>query len=111
MIREDRREEAGWILRKYERTRLFQQREVSVRALFLYVNTLYQGQGEKNSSGVAQLQKLYQRYPENWLVTACLLELDPKLSRNTRTRYMVTGASVPNGNPEPAALSGRRGIF
>lgn len=89
MIREDRREEAGWILRKYERTRLFQQREVSVRALFLYVNTLYQGQGEKNSSGVAQLQKLYQRYPENWLVTACLLELDPKLSRNTRTRYMV----------------------
>ncbi len=87
MLREDRREEAGWILRKYERTRLFQQREVSVRALFLYVNTLYQG--EKNTSGITQLQKLYQRYPENWLVTACLLELDPKLSGNLRTRYMV----------------------
>ena len=88
MLREDRREEAGWILRKYERTRLFQQREVPVRALFLYVNSLYRG-GDKNDSSVAQLQKLYQKYPENWLVTWFLLELDPKLSRNTRTRYMV----------------------
>lgn len=88
MLREDRREEAGWILRKYERTRFFQQREVTVRALFLYVNSLYRS-GDKSDSGVVQLQKLYQKYPENWLVTWFLLELDPKLSGNTRTRYMV----------------------
>ena len=39
MFREGRKEEAGWILRKYEKTRLYQQKQVTVRAVFFYVNS------------------------------------------------------------------------
>ena len=35
MFREGRKEEAGWILRKYEKTRLYQQKQVTVRAVML----------------------------------------------------------------------------
>lgn len=89
MLREERREEAGWILRKYERTRLFQQRDQRIRALFLYVNSLFKNDSDTTASNVAQLQKLYAKRPEEWMLTFFLLELDPKLREKTRTRYMV----------------------
>ncbi len=89
MLREDRAEEAGWILRKYERTRLFQQRDMRTRAAFLYVNSLFRNDENVTASAVSQLQKLYQKQPENWLVTWFLLELDKKLSDRSRTRYKV----------------------
>ncbi|MBS6396235.1 MAG: hypothetical protein KH452_03645 [Clostridiales bacterium] len=89
MLREERREEAGWILRKYERTRLFQQRDRKVSAVFLYVNSRFRQDEEVTASCVAQLQKMYQKHPEDGLITAFLLELDPKLKKNARTRYMV----------------------
>lgn len=89
MLREARREEAGWILRRYERTRLFQMREFRIRALFLYVNSLYREEPEQISAGVTQLQKLYQKHPEDWMITMFLMELDQKLKEKSRTRYLV----------------------
>lgn len=89
MLREGRREEAGWIMRKYERTRLFQMRDFRVRALFLYVNSLYREDPDQISASVTQLQKLYQKHPEDWMATMFLLELDQKLKENSRTRYLV----------------------
>ena len=89
MLRENRMEEAGWVLRKYERTRLIQQRDMTVRALFLYVNSLFRKDQELAASSVAQLQKIYQKRTDSWLVTACLLELDPRLNEKARTRYLM----------------------
>lgn len=89
MLREERKEEAGWILRKYERTRLFQMREFQTRALYLYVNSLYREEPEQAAAGVTQLQKLYQKHPENWTLTMFLLDLDQKLREKSRTRYLV----------------------
>lgn len=89
MLREERREEAGWILRKYERTRLFQQRDAKTRAVFLYVNSLFRKDADLTASNVSQLQKLYLKQPESWMLTWFLLELDPKLREKTRTRYMM----------------------
>lgn len=89
MLREGRREEAGWILRKYEKSRLLQLRDGSVRAVFLYVDSLFSEDKKVRSFAVSQLQKMYQKQPENWTVTSLLLELDPKLEKNMRTRYMV----------------------
>lgn len=89
MLREGRKEEAGQILKKYEKTRLLQQKELPVRAVFLYVNSLYQEDEEVTAQAVSQFQRLYQKQPENWMVTAFLLELDRKLWENVRVRYMV----------------------
>lgn len=89
MLKEGRKEEAGWILRKYERTRLFQMRDFRTRALFLYVNSLYREEPDQISAGVTQLQKLYQKHPEDWMLTMFLLELDQKLKEKPRTRYLV----------------------
>lgn len=89
MLREGRKEEAGWVLKKYEKTRLLQQKEMPVRAVFLYVNTLFREDGEATAQAVSQLQRIYQKQPENWMVTMFLLELDTKLWENLRLRYMV----------------------
>jgi hypothetical protein len=91
MLREERREEAGWILRKYERTRLFQQRDTKTRAIFLYVNSLFRQDPEVTASNVAQLQKLYLKQPENWMLTWFLLKLDVRLQdpEKKRTRYTM----------------------
>lgn len=89
MLREGRREEAGWALRKYEVTRLFQQRDMKTRAVFVYVNSLYKGKPEAAASGVAQLQKFYMKQPDYWLLTWILLNMDKKLTQNARTRYMM----------------------
>lgn len=89
MLREGRKEETGWILRKYERTRLFQMREFRTRAFFLYVNSLYREEPDQVAAGVTQLQKLYQKHPEDWLLTMFLLDLDQKLKEKSRTRYLV----------------------
>lgn len=89
MLREDRKEEAGWILKKYEKTRLLQQKELPVRAVFLYVNSLYREDEDVTAQAVSQFQRIYQKQPENWMVTAFLLELDTKLWENVRIRYMV----------------------
>lgn len=89
MLREGRKEEAGWILRKYERTRLFQMREKRIRALFLYVNSLFREEPEQIAAGVGQLRKLYQKHPDDWIVTLFLLELDSQLKDQPRTRYLV----------------------
>ena len=89
MLREGRKEEAGWILRKYERTRLFQQRDMQVRALFLYVNGLFREDSELTASSVTQLQKIYLKRPENGMVIAFLMDLDTKLKEKPRTRYTM----------------------
>lgn len=89
MLREGRTEEAGWILGKYEKTRLFQQKNMRIRALFLYVKTLAAKNADARSSGIAQLQKIYLKRPEDWMVTAFLLELDPKFRERSRTCYKV----------------------
>lgn len=89
MLRENRREEAGWILRKYERTRLFQLRDMQVRALFLYVNALFREDPELTASSVVQLQKIYLKRPENGMVIAFLMDLDPKLKEKSRTCYTM----------------------
>lgn len=89
MLREDRREEAGWILRKYERTRLFQQRDLKIRAVFLYVNSLFRKDPEQTAANAAQIRKLYLKQPENWMLAWFLLELDEKLRERSRTRYLV----------------------
>lgn len=77
MFREGRKEEAGWILRKYEKTRLYQQKQVTVRAVFFYVNSYVGG------NCLPQLQKLYQKQPENWILVLMLLEKDPKLQQDS----------------------------
>lgn len=89
LLREDKREEAGWILRKYEKSRLYQQKEMVIRGLFLYVNSLFRADPEVTAASVAQLQKMYQRSSGDGRITAFLLELDPQLRENTRTRYKV----------------------
>lgn len=89
MLREGRKKEAGWILKKYEKTRLLQSKELSVRAMFLYVNSLFSEDENVTASAVSQLQKIYRSSPENWLITKFLLELDPQLKKNNRTRYQV----------------------
>lgn len=89
MLLEERREEAGWILKKYEKTRLLKLREDTVRAVFLYVSSLAGKDDKSIAFAVSQLQKLYQKHPENWPVTAFLLRLDPQLQKNPRTRYQV----------------------
>ncbi|MCD8242113.1 MAG: DUF5717 family protein, partial [Lachnospiraceae bacterium] len=89
LLKEERSEEAGWILKKYERTRLFQQRDAVTRALFLYVNCLYQDNMETTAAAIPQLQRLYQKNPKLWLIVLFLLELDPKLKENPRTAYKL----------------------
>lgn len=89
MLREDRKKEAGWLLKKYEKTRLLQQKEVSVRAAFVYVNALLSGEEKALGQAVAQLQRFYQKYPENRAVTWFLLQMDPKLRDDRRIRYLV----------------------
>lgn len=83
MFREGRKEEAGWILRKYEKTRLYQQKQATVRAIFYYVNS-YAG-----ANCLPQLQKLYQKQPENWILVLMLLEKDPKLQQDSRMAYKL----------------------
>ncbi len=89
LLKEDRGEEAGWILKKYERTRLFQQRDAATRALFLYVNCLCRDNAETTAAAIPQLQRLYQKNPKLWLIVLFLLELDPKLKENPRTSYKL----------------------
>ncbi|HBN57375.1 MAG TPA: hypothetical protein DD414_11435 [Lachnospiraceae bacterium] len=89
MLREGRREEAGRILHKYEKVRLYQQKEMEICALFLYVNALYRNDEKVTLASVAQLRKFYQKRPKNGMVTGFLLRLDPQLKKNPRTRYMV----------------------
>ena len=89
MLREGRKEEAGRILHKYEKARLYQQKEVEICALFLYVNALYRNDEKITSASVAQLRKFYQKRPKNGLVTGFLLKLDPQLEKNPRTRYLI----------------------
>lgn len=89
MLREGRREEAGWLLRKYEKTRLFQLRDASVRAFFLYVKDLWKRNGEGEFPSLPQVQKLYQKHPENWHLVLLLMEMDPQLSENTRMSYKL----------------------
>lgn len=89
MLREGRREEAGWLLKKYEKSRLLQQKELSVRAVFLYVNSLFCRDDKVTAHAVTQIQKIWQKRPEDRLATACLLALDPKLKDSARTRYMI----------------------
>lgn len=86
---ENRQEEAGWILRKYEKTRLFQQRDVRTKELYLYVNSIYRKDGQVTEQAVVQLRKFYQKYPEDWMLTYFLLKLDPELLRDKRTRYRI----------------------
>ncbi len=88
-IREGQREKAGEILRNYENNRLYQTKEVVVRAMFLYVNCLYQKKEETKTFCISQLQKIYQRYPDHMLVIWFLLELDVKLMISVRTRFRV----------------------
>ncbi len=88
-FREGLLEEAGWLLRKYERSRLFQQRDVSVRALFLYVNSLVRDEPSITEHAVVQLQKLHLKNPQNWLPDLFLLDLDPQLKEKTRSRYLI----------------------
>lgn len=87
MLREGRREEAGWTLRRYEKARLYQQKDMRVRAVFYYVFSLYREEDKATAASVSQLQKIYQKRPEEGLVAAFLLELDPKL-QDLQTRYM-----------------------
>lgn len=89
LLKESRGEEAGWILKKYERTRLFQQRDAVTRALFLYVNCLYRDNAETTAAAIPQLQRLYQKNPKLWMIVLFLLELDPKLKENPRTCYKL----------------------
>lgn len=89
MLREDRREEAGWLLKKYEKTRLLQQKEASVRAAFLYVNSLFCREEKVTAHAVTQLQKIWQKHPDDRMATAFLLELDPGLKDNARARYRM----------------------
>lgn len=89
MQREGRREEAGWILHKYERTRLFQQRDMTVRAVFLYVNSCYRQDAELTAASVAQLRKILQKRPKDGMITRFLLELDPGLQEKQRSRYLM----------------------
>ena len=86
---ENRQEEAGWILRKYEKTRLFQQRDVRTKELYLYVNSIYRKDSQVTEQAVVQLRKFYQKYPEDWMLTYFLLKLDPELLRDKRTRYRI----------------------
>lgn len=89
MLREERNREAGWILKKYEKTRYLKLKDNSVRAVFLYVNSLFCEEEKAVAAAVAQLQKLYQKQPENRIITAALLLLDPQLEQNPRTRCQV----------------------
>lgn len=89
MLREGRREEAGRLLHKYEKARLYQQKEMEICALFLYVNALYRNDEKVTLASVAQLKKFYQKRPKNGLVTGFLLKLDPQLKKKRRTRYMI----------------------
>ncbi len=88
LLLENRRKEAGWILRKYEKIRQ-QQKTVDIRALYLYVDAVYQKEQEAMARNVSHLQKLYKKHPKSRMVTAALLELDPKLKENVRTRYLL----------------------
>ncbi|MDO4261419.1 MAG: DUF5717 family protein [Eubacteriales bacterium] len=89
MVREGRTEEAGWSLRRYEKARLFQQWDVRSRVLFLYVNSLCRNSGQVTAQSVSQLQRLYQKHPEDWMLTMALLALDPDLKDDPRTRFRL----------------------
>lgn len=89
LLREEKRTEAGRILKKYEKTHLLKLKDNSVRAVFLYVNSLFCGEEKVTADAVVQLQRFYQKQPENRTVTAVLLELDRQLADNPRTRYLV----------------------
>lgn len=89
LLLEEHKEEAGQIIQKYEKSRLPQLRDQRARALFFYVNSLYREDQETTAFSVSQLQKIYQKQAGDWLVTACLLELDPKLWENSRIRYLM----------------------
>lgn len=89
MLREDRREEAGWLLRKYEKTRFFQLRDSTVRAFFLYVKDLWKQNGEEEFPSLPQVQKLYQKQPDNWHLVLLLMKMDHRLMENTRMSYKL----------------------
>lgn len=88
-LREGQRKKTGEILQTYENNRLYQSKEVVVRAMFLYVNCLYQNKEETTAFCVSQLQKIHQRHPNHMLVIWFLLELDVKLMIKVRTRYRL----------------------
>lgn len=89
LLREGRKPEANAIFRKYEKSKMNTQKNVQIRAFILYISSLLKENQESVESNIEQLQKLYQKYPGNFFVTAFLLELDPKLHRKARTRYLV----------------------
>lgn len=89
MLREGRQKDAACLLKKYEKARLRQVRNVSVQAVYLYVSGLSSQEGKETDRVLAQLRKLWQKYPKDQLVTAALLELDPQLRDSGRTRYLM----------------------
>lgn len=89
MLRENRQKEAAWILKKYEKNRLRQIRDVTVQAAYLYVSGLLSQDSKETDRIVGQLRKLWQKYPGNPLVTGALLRLDPQLQDSGRTRYLM----------------------
>lgn len=89
LLREGRKPEANSIFRKYEKSKITSQKNVQLKAFFFYISSLLKEGTETLESNIEHLQKLYQKHPGNFFVTAFLLELDPKLHKNTRTRYLV----------------------
>lgn len=89
LLREGKRTEAGWILKKYEKTRLLKLRDYSVRAVFLYVNSLFCEDEKVTASAAAQLQKYYQKQPEDRAAAAVLLKMDQKPALSPRARYLM----------------------
>lgn len=107
MLREDRREEAGWLLRKYEKTRFFQLRDSTVRAFFLYVKDLWKQNGEEEFPSLPQVQKLYQKQPDNWHLVLLLMKMDHRLMENTRMSYKLLERQFRAGGQKQTDLSGR----
>ena len=89
LLREGQRKKAREILRTYDNERLYQTKDITVRALFLYLNSLYQNKEETTDYCVTQLQKIYQRHPEHMLVTEFLLKLDVRLQISVRARFRL----------------------
>ena len=103
---ENRQEEAGWILRKYEKTRLFQQRDVRTKELYLYVNSIYRKDGQVTEQAVVQLRKFYQKYPGRLDAHIFSAEAGSGTVKRQENPLSDLGASVSDGYQAPSSVSG-----
>ena len=103
---ENRQEEAGWILRKYEKTRLFQQRDVRTKELYLYVNSIYRKGQSGDGTGGSPASETLPEIPGRLDAHIFSAEAGSGTVKRQENPLSDPGASVSDGYQAPSSVSG-----